>query len=126
VTTVTFDMLVKAIENSIMEEKGLCEEEVREIAQKVLDFFGFENTIIDNVLRPKERDLFYMLEGAGILKTQEEETKIPGGKAWRIHYWVLNMERIIELGKPKEEEDLEKKVSSIYEEMDDDVWKDHK
>ena len=64
------------------------------IARFIMDFFGYEDRILDNRLTPRDRDIFYMLEGVGILRTEMEEAAIQKGKIWRIHYWVLNKERI--------------------------------
>ena len=44
-----------------------------------------------------DRDVFYMIEEAGLLGTRQEEIHIKKGKLWRIHYWVLRTARIKEL-----------------------------
>ena len=44
-----------------------------------------------------DRDVFYMIEEAGLLSTRQEEIHIKKGKLWRIHYWVLRTARIKEL-----------------------------
>src|SRR2546421_3405669 len=69
------------------------EEEARAMAQHVLNFFGYSERIIDNVLEPEDRDAFYMLEDSGILTTEREETTLYDGREWRIHYFVLRKER---------------------------------
>jgi len=60
--TLTVDDLTRAIKNSI-DRTGMKEEEARAMAQHVLNFFGYSERIIDNVLEPEDRDAFYMLEG---------------------------------------------------------------
>jgi hypothetical protein len=62
-----------------------------------MNFFGYSERIIDNVLEPEDRDAFYMLEDAGILTTEREETTLYDGREWRIHYWIFRKERIAEL-----------------------------
>src|SRR3989441_8075573 len=64
------------------------------MAQHVLNFFGYSERIIDNVLEPEDRDAFYMLEDSGILTTEREETTLYDGREWRIHYSMFRKERI--------------------------------
>ena len=65
------------------------EEAAHHFAMTVLDLFGFDDRIIDNMLSQKERKLFYLLESKGLLSTHREELFLYNGKAWRIHYWRL-------------------------------------
>src|SRR2546423_4710385 len=80
--TLTVDDLTRAIKNSI-DRTGMKEEEARAMAQHVLNFFGYSERIIDNVLEPEDRDAFYMLEDSGILTTEREETTLYDGREWR-------------------------------------------
>src|SRR2546427_219246 len=77
--TLTVDDLTRAIKNSI-DRTGMKEEEARAMAQHVLNFFGYSERIIDNVLEPEDRDAFYMLEDSGILTTEREETTLYDGR----------------------------------------------
>jgi len=61
-----------------------------------MDFFGFDDRIIDNVLEHEERQLFYMLESEGILNTEREEITLHDGRVWRIHYWLLKKNTILQ------------------------------
>ncbi|EQD71789.1 hypothetical protein B1B_04261, partial [mine drainage metagenome] len=70
---VDFDSLTKAIRRSVGHD-GMQSEDARTIANHVLNFFGFNERIIDNVLEPDDRDTFYMLEDNGILETERDET----------------------------------------------------
>ena len=99
------------------------EEQAKEMAQHILNFFGYSERMIDNVLEPEDRDAFYMLEDTGILTTEREETTLYDGREWRIHYWLFRKERILELvcGFDIKAEDAESDVS-IYEELEDGVW----
>src|SRR2546428_9012909 len=94
--TLTVDDLTRAIKNSI-DRTGMKEEEARAMAQHVLNFFGYSERIIDNVLEPEDRDAFYMLEDSGILTTEREETTLYDGREWRIHYCMVRKEPIAEL-----------------------------
>src|SRR5256885_15223156 len=89
--TLTVDDLTRAIKNSI-DRTGMKEEEARAMAQHVLNFFGYSERIIDNVLEPEDRDAFYMLEDSGILTTEREETTLYDGREWRDHYWMFPKE----------------------------------
>lgn len=66
----------------------------RRYANIVMDFFGFEDRIIDNTLDQKERQLFYLLEAQGILNTEREKITLQDGRQWRIHYWLLKKNTI--------------------------------
>ena len=120
--TLTVEHLTKAIKNSI-DKSGMPEEEARAMAQHVMNFFGYSERIIDNVLEPEDRDAFYMLEDAGILMTEREETTLYDGREWRIHYWMFRKERIHELvhgrGKAAESSGASQ---SVYDEVPDDIW----
>ncbi|HIH01984.1 TPA: hypothetical protein HA259_07970 [Thermoplasmata archaeon] len=121
-STLTVEHLTKAIKNSI-DKAGMPEEEARAMAQHVMNFFGYSERIIDNVLEPEDRDAFYMLEDAGILTTEREETTLYDGREWRIHYWMFRKERISELiyGKGKSDAQLEE-GATVYDEIPEDIW----
>ncbi|MBS3790525.1 MAG: hypothetical protein KGY66_06385, partial [Candidatus Thermoplasmatota archaeon] len=89
------DELTTAIKNSI-DEKGMETSAAQMMAEHVLNFFGFNDRIIDNILEQEDRDVFYMLEDAGLLTTEREETTLYDGREWRIHYWLFEKEKIIE------------------------------
>jgi len=97
-------------------------EEAINIAQHILNFFGFEERIIDNYLEPDDRGLFYMLEEIRILMPEREETTLYDGREWRIHYWVINTQRIIELQVKKEGKEKEYSEEDIYKEIPDEFW----
>ena len=126
---VTIENLRTALSKLFDRGKGTDQEWVDQIAEFVMDFFGYEERILDNRLTPKDRDVFYMLEGLGLLKTEMEEATIQKGKIWRIHYWILNTEKIKELVKdtPEMEQDDEfLKEGSVYDSLSDMVWSQHK
>lgn len=95
---VDHDSLAKAIRRSVGHE-GMRAEDARGIAAHVLNFFGFNERIIDNVLEPDDRDTFYMLEDSGILETERDETTLYDGREWRIHYWMFRKDRIFDLAR---------------------------
>lgn len=122
--TLTVEDLTRAIRNSI-DRDGLKEEEATLMAHHVLNFFGYSNRIIDNILEPEDRDAFYMLEDSGLLTTEREETTLYDGREWRIHYWLFRRERIMELvNAAKEKERLAKAQQDApsYDQIFDEVW----
>ena len=90
-TIITLDDLSKAIANRV----GIDLEEARRDAGFVMDIFGFDDRVIDNVLDPEDRQLFYILEEEGMLTTEREETTLYDGREWRTHYWKLRKDVIV-------------------------------
>ena len=119
--TLTVDDLTRAIKNSI-DRAGMKEDEARAMAQHVLNFFGYSERIIDNVLEPEDRDAFYMLEDSGILTTEREETTLYDGREWRIHYWMFRKERIAELVRAQKEKEALEGNPSVYDAVPEDLW----
>jgi len=120
-SALTVEDLTRAIRNSI-DRAGMKDEEARTMAQHVLNFFGYSERIIDNVLEPEDRDAFYMLEDSGILTTEREETTLYDGREWRIHYWMFRKERIAELVAAARAKEEAAKAASIYDEVPEDTW----
>ena len=101
---ITLEDLSKAIAYRV----GIDIEEARRDAGFVLDIFGFDNRVIDNVLDPEDRQLFYILEEEGMLTTEREETTLYDGREWRTHYWVLRKNIIL-----KYSQDENKRIGSV-------------
>lgn len=121
----TLDEMREALQCAFSSDQGKDGEWIKQMAEFILDFFGFEEYVLDNALTPRDRDIFYILENVGLLKTVMEETTIHKGKTWRIHYWVLNRERISQLlskaecvGEPTEENP----EREVYEGLSDRAW----
>ena len=126
-------ILATAIQRSFRKknEEGSLEVGVaEEMAEHVLNFFGYGERIIDNMLKTDDRDIFYMLEDLGILKTEREETTLYDGREWRINYWTLKKQYIASLtdglmrGKECELENYIHCLSEeeLYDELPDDIW----
>jgi hypothetical protein len=129
---ITLGDLSKAIANRV----GIDIEEARRDAGFVMDIFGYDDRVIDNVLDPEDRQLFYILEEEGMLTTEREETTLYDGREWRTHYWVLKKNIILkyaqEDGKRVRTIIQEKRQAaaavkdisdeSIYDELAEDVW----
>lgn len=121
VGTLTIEDLARAIKNSI-DRDGMKDEDARRDAQRVMNFFGYSERIIDNILEPEDRDLFYMLEDSGLLTTEREETTLYDGREWRIHYWLFRKDKIMELVRSSEEREAREKEASVYDEVPEDIW----
>jgi len=124
---ITLDDLSKAIANRV----GIDIEEARRDAGFVMDIFGFDDRVIDNVLDPEDRQLFYILEEEGMLTTEREETTLYDGREWRTHYWRLKKDTISRYS--KEENGIRnylidkkqlKNISDedIYDSIEEDLW----
>ena len=120
--TVTVDDLTKAITNS-PKNRGLREDAARDIARHVLNFFGYSDRIIDNVLEPEDRDAFYMLEDATILTTEREETTLYDGREWRINYWLFRKDKIRELMNSAGNVQEDNSNKTVYDDLDEDMWR---
>jgi transcription initiation factor IIE alpha subunit len=116
-----------AIEHKI----GLKTIKAKKIARFIMDTFGYETRIIDNILTSDERQIFYMLEGEGILSTSREQTRLYDGRAWMTHYWQLNTDEIIYYSghirqkpenKPLTEQKKSKNPSTIYNTLSEEKW----
>lgn len=128
VDIITLDIMSKAISNRI----GIKKEKSQRIAEFILDLFGYDNRIIDNILQPEDRQLLYMLEAEGLLSTGREEVKLYDGREWLTHYWQLKKKYIIDYainGNNKKKgiysNNMKNKSNpkkNIYSTLSDDVW----
>jgi len=126
---ITLEILSRAISN----RTGLPLEEAMKDAEHVLNFFGFEDRIIDNMLEPADRQLFYILEEEGILTTEREIYMLPDGRDWRTHYWKMKKDIIMKYYsehamrdtikiRDNLEENKKESPEDIYRELDDELW----
>jgi hypothetical protein len=126
---ITLDDLSKAIANRV----GVGLEEARRDAGFVLDIFGFDDRVIDNVLDPEDRQLFYILEEEGMLVTEREETTLYDGREWRTHYWQLKKNTILRYARNENETyrttfyDGKQSIGellddNIYDNLTEDIW----
>ena len=117
---VTAEELTQAICNS-PNNRGIQEMAAYDLAVHILNFFGYSDRIIDNILEPEDRDAFYMLEDASILTTEREETTLYDGREWRIHYWLFRREKIADLIENHRGDDGE--TDTLEFSLDDeDIW----
>ena len=86
---------IDELKEALMRE-GMDEDRARSIAEHIMNFFGFENRIIDNYFDNDDRSILYFLQDKGIVSSRSEEVYLGGNgkKAWRIFYWILNTKKI--------------------------------
>ncbi len=124
---ITLDDLTKAIVNRI----GISIDEAKKDAGFILDIFGFNDRVIDNILDPCYRQLFYILEEECMLTTDREETTLRDGREWRTHYWILRKDIIIKYSRDKnviKKSFIKRKKmisvsdKDIYTKLDEKLW----
>lgn len=115
----TIDEMCRSLMH-LLGSKGVQIEDVRAIVEHIMNFFGYTDRVIDNILQPEDRDIFYMLEEVGVVRIENFEVTIAPGKGWCIHYWILCKKRLKDIaeqvGTGQEEEE------SIYEHLSEEVW----
>lgn len=100
--------------------KGYSDGDIKELAQQIISLYGFNYAVVDNRLKPRERDIFYKLEEVGLVYTTQEEVTIKKGKVWRLHYWFLNRNKIMQLSRG-EEPKIKENEYSVYS-GDEEIW----
>ena len=118
--------------NAIANRVGIKKEKAWRIAGFVLDLFGYDDRIIDNVLDPEDRQLFYILESEGMLTTGREVTMLNNGREWLTHYWQLKKKTILKYAREENKrftETLSFKrrnmnipKKNIYSTLSEEVW----
>lgn len=96
------------------------EQEVVQITEYLLGFFGYGTEVVDNLLESTDRDVFYMLEEEGLLSTRQEEVLLAPGKLWRLHYWILRIDRVKDILAASEEET--ETFQALYDSVAEEVW----
>ncbi len=127
---ITLSDLTKAIANRLC----ITYSEAKMYALKVLDFFGYEDRVIDNLLEREDRQLFYELQKHGILFAEREEMTLPDGRGWRIHYWHLDKKTIFTSTDNVLNKCLETtskvpdttEMEDIYNSLSSDIWTSRK
>lgn len=119
-TVIRVSELTEALRRTLG-KKGMPDTEICRLADYLMSFFGFNDEVIDNLLTPEDRDVFYMLEEEGLLTTRREEINLKRGKLWRIHYWILKKRHIRKLAAKKVEEE-EENYGSVYDSISEEVW----
>jgi len=124
---------LKDLSQAIINRLGVDKKEARRVAGFILDLFGYEERVIDNILDIEDRQLFYLLEEEGMLRSGREETILYNGREWLTHYWQLNRKTILKYAnngrkRINNEESNKKqtmelsKGSDVYSSLSKDMW----
>jgi hypothetical protein len=106
---VTLNALAKTIQRKL----NVNEKESRRYAEIVMDMFGYDDCIIDNMLDHSDRRLFYRLESEGILITRRDEALLCDGTNWRIRYWEFQKNSIFPSETKRKERNIRTKNSNV-------------
>ncbi len=97
---------------------------INQVAEMVLNLFGPDNFVLDNVLESTERKFLYFFEELGFVESITDDVVISAGRYWRIHYWILKEDRIIKyLDKLKDVKKLN--YDEMYKVISDELWKNN-
>lgn len=125
-TVVTMQQVEAALRKTVG-RKGMTDEEIKNLADYLMSFFGYTDEVIDNRLTSEDRDVFYMLEEEGLLTTTHEEVLLKKGKLWRIHYWILKKDQIIRLANATDSSEEKKEdAGAVYDQISDEEWARHR
>ncbi len=115
--SITHQMLEQAVLNKL----EVTDEIAHDIASRVLNYFGFEDEVIDNRLNQDDRRLFYFLQDVHLISTFWEEEILPTtGRTWRVFYWRLNKDQIERAAEPVVMHRAEN--PGLYETLPEDIW----
>lgn len=113
---VTYETLARAVKNRM----EVTDDVADDISMRMLNYFGFHEEIIDNVLDQDDRRMFYFLQDVQLLTTHWEEVVLPNGRTWRVFYWGLNIEKIEKFAALSlVTEDME---MGLYDSLPEGVW----
>lgn len=114
-------MKMEELVSALMNKIGLKKEVAVDVAQRVLNYFGYGDIIIDNMLNQDDRRLFYFLQDSGLMGTDWDETFLPNGRGWRIFYWRLNLSNIRRYAET-EEDKMKEESLQVYDSLPENAW----
>jgi len=96
-----------------------------QIAECLLNFFGYDDTIIENYFEPYDRQILYQLEDFELVRFGTSEysvmKEIFSSDKWKTFRVALNYSKILEMANKRQiaiEEDAEK----MHEKLPEEVW----
>lgn len=121
---------LNALSKTIQRKLNVQEKEARQYAEIILDIFGYDDFVIDNMLDHSDRRLFYRLESEGILSIRRDEAILSDGTNWRIRYWEFQKNSIFSSEikmkgrnvKIKEKNIPSYDLHNIYSSLPETVW----
>lgn len=64
-TVVNYEEMKKALEYKF--DRRMPKDEINGLTNYIMNFFGFNDEVLDNILNEEDRSIFYMLEDEGLL-----------------------------------------------------------
>jgi hypothetical protein len=125
---------LQALTKTIQKKMNINEKEARAYAEIVMDMFGYDDCILDNILDHADRRLFYRLEAEGILITRRDEAILSDGTNWRIRYWEFQKSVIfptetkkkVKIGRSKNKQHIKTippyDPNAIYSSLPETAW----
>ncbi len=119
----TPEILAKAIVNALkLRDYSMDYNNALEISEHILNFFGFEEQIIENVLENDDREILYFLENLGLVEFRVSTLTTYEGKEWNVSTVHLKDKKIFEFANKEIEAPREIEISEIYEKLPEEAW----
>ena len=124
---ITNDVFAKAIKNSFASAgMDMDYNDALQIAEHLLNFFGYDDAIIDNYFENDDRQILYQLEEFGLVRFETSEhsllKEIFSSDKWKTIREVLNYSKILEMANKAEQIAIEENAENIYEKLPEEVW----
>jgi len=119
----TPEILAKAIVNALkLRDYSMDYNNALEISEHILNFFGFEEQIIENVLENDDREILYFLENLGLVGFRVSTLTTYEGKEWNVSTVHLKDKKIFEFANKEIDAPREIEISEIYEKLPEEAW----
>ncbi|MGC9124410.1 MAG: DUF6015 family protein, partial [Thermoplasmata archaeon] len=92
------------------------------IGEHILNFFGFEDQIIENGLENDDREILYFLENLDLVEFKVSTLNTYEGKEWNVSTVHLKDKKIFEFANRGIEASKEIEISEIYEKLPEEAW----
>jgi|GEM_PF-1265079 len=123
---VTPEIFAKAIKNSFASAGMEMDfNDALQIAEHLLNFFGYDDVIIENYFEDDDRQILYHLEEFELVRFETSEhlvmREIFQKQKWVTSNVVLNYSKILEMAN-KGQIVIEKNAENIYEKLPEEAW----
>ncbi|MGB9815917.1 MAG: DUF6015 family protein, partial [Thermoplasmata archaeon] len=123
---VTPDILAGAMVNALkLRGYNMNYNDALKTAEHILNFFGFEDQILENVLENDDREVLYFLEDLDLVDFKKDSVNVNRSilslETWNISTVQLKKKKIFELS-TKEIEHPREVESLIYEKLPEEAW----
>jgi len=124
---ITNDVFAKAIKNSFASAgMDMDFNDALQIAEHLLNFFGYDDAIIENYFEDDDRQILYQLEEFGLVRFETSEhsiiREIFPKQIWLTSNVILNYSKILEMTNKSEQIAIEENAEKIYEKLPEEAW----